>query len=145
MQTLSYIGINPGIADTCDNLALMCIDFRMHGKICDALTYGGYRDFDLIALPGGSKALVDEDSRPTVFAAIEQAIAVHKVKRLIIADHVDCKAHGGSERFTNSDEETTMHEQALRQAAEIVKSRFPELEVVLVYAGRDRVGVVATG
>lgn len=142
MQTLSYIGINPGVADTCDNLALMCIDFRMHRKVCDALTYGGYRDFDLLALPGGSQALIDEDSRPTVLAAIEKAIALHKTKRLIIANHVDCGAYGGSGRFADPNEETAMHEDALRQAAEIAKSRFPELEVVLVYAGRDRVVVV---
>lgn len=137
MRTLSYIGISPGTELGCENLVLMCMDFRFHRRLADVLGFAGYRDFDLLALPGSSKAIREQATRGIILESIATAIAVHGVKRVLIVDHVDCRAYGGSEACSDSDAETRMHESALREAAGVVKERFRDLEVIPIYAAWD--------
>ncbi len=115
------------------------MDFRFHKQISDLISYAGYRDFDLMALPGASKSVVGETSRQTVMDALRLVIEAHGVKRVIIVDHVDCRAYGGSEAFTSAEAEEQAHHDALEQAAALIQESFPQLEVVRVYADWDRV------
>ncbi len=139
MRTLSYVNFAEEPSHECENLVLMCMDFRFHEKLAQVIGHSGYRQFDLLALPGGSKSVVDESSRGVMLAAIEIGVSAHKVKRVIIVDHVDCRAYGGSEAFESPEAEELRHTEALLEASGIVRERFPELEVVLVYAAWDRV------
>ena len=138
MRTLSYVNCRKTTAQVCDNLVLMCMDFRFHKQISDLISCAGYRDFDIIALPGASKAVLSDVSRDVVLGAVKLVIGAHGVKRVIIVDHVDCRAYGGSEAFTDSSTEERTHQEALQQAAAILKDSFPDLEVVLVYADWDK-------
>jgi len=142
MKPLSYIGISAGVEPGCENLVLMCMDFRFHRRLGDVLGFAGYREFDVLAMPGSSKALCESASRGLILDSIATAIAVHGVKRVLIVDHVDCRAYGGSEACSDPDAEARMHERALREAALIVLERFPDLEVVPVYAAWDYAYVV---
>jgi carbonic anhydrase len=93
----------------------------------------GYNDFDLICLRGGSKAVIDESSRGAIFESIDAAIRLHGVKRVIIVDHIDCGAYGGSNIFANCSEEESFHLTRLNEATSIIRAVYPSLEVVSVY------------
>lgn len=138
MRTLSYVNFLKSGAEGCENLVLMCIDFRFHKQISDLISYAGYRDFDIVALPGASKSLVDEQSRVTVLNAISRAKELHGINRVIIVDHVDCRAYGGSAAFADSRSEEEHHDHKLEQASAIVRENFPDLEVIQLYADWDR-------
>lgn len=142
MKPLSYIGISAGVELDCENLVLMCMDFRFHRRLGDVLGFAGYRDFDVLALPGSSKSLCESASRGIILDSIAIAISVHGVKRVLIVDHVDCRAYGGSAACADSDAEVRMHERALREAVLIVLERFPDLEVIPIYAAWDYAYVV---
>ena len=51
------------MAQVFDNLVLMCTSLRFHKQISDLISCAGYRDFDIIALPGAYKAML-KDSFP---------------------------------------------------------------------------------
>ena len=139
MKELSFLGLRRNLDRSCNDLVLMCMDFRFHRQLGEILTSDGYRTFDIVALPGSSKSLRDAGSREVVLSAIRTAVSIHSIKRVIIADHVDCRAYGGSEAHAGSEQEMHSHEEALREAGQVVKGEFPALEVVLVYADWDHV------
>lgn len=139
VRTLSYVNFLKSTPQVCDNLVLMCMDFRFHKQISDLVSYAGYRDFNIMALPGASKAVLNDVSRDAVLSAVRLVIDAHGVKRVIIVDHVDCRAYGGSEAFADPSSEEQTHEEALQQAAAILRDSFPGLEVVQVYADWDKV------
>lgn len=142
MRTLSYMSVRQGQPRECENLAIMCMDFRFHPEVTITLTHSGYRQFDLVAIQGASKALVDQATRDAALLAIETAINLHETKRVIILDHIDCGAFGGSEAFATPEDEAQAHADSLRQARDIVLGQFPGLEVVMVYTDWSRMGVV---
>lgn len=142
MKALNYLGIAPAEGTVCENLLLICMDFRFHRRLIDVLGFAGYHEMDLLALPGSSKSLIDLESREVVLKAVSTAITVHGVKRLIIVDHIDCKAYGGSEAFASSEQEISHHTEMLNKAAIIVSAMFPDLEVVKLYAAWDYVSSI---
>ena len=145
MRTLSYANLHRDRSHECENLVLVCIDFRFHKEITDLLRYAGYREFDLLGLPGGSKAVTDEATRGVVFKALDIVIPAHKCKRVIVVDHIDCRAYGGSEAFTSPAEEEVAHAEDLRAASEIIREKYGSLEVITCYADWSGVKVIEGG
>jgi carbonic anhydrase len=135
---MTYVNLHRYGSDTCENLVLTCIDFRFCKHVIETLSYTGYRDIDLLTMPGGSNAVLNETSRETVFRALDIVIPAHKVKRMIIVDHTDCLAYGGKAAHPTPDEEQTFHANVLRQARDIVQSKYPSLEIVLMYADWEK-------
>ena len=135
LRTFNYTSSHRYSPLECENLVLTCFDFRFRKLVSDMLPSAGFREFDLISLPGASKALMDEDGRETVLRAVRLAIDLHKIKRVIIIDHEDCAACGGSGAFADSDEEEEFHADSLRRAAEILRKEFDGIAVVTFYAG----------
>ena len=122
----------------CPNVLVRCVDVRFHGSLERALSQafipmGGVTDFLSVGVPGASKAILDAASRPLVSAAIDIALRRHDANRLIIADHIDCAAYGGSDQHQSREDEERFHAQRLREALEIIKSAYPRLETVLLY------------
>jgi len=95
--------------------------------------HAGYRDFDILALPGASHALVRNESRDTALNSIELSVRLHGVKRLIIVDHEDCGTCGGSAAFHSTEEEEKFHTSSLQSAVKLVHAKFPHLEVIATY------------
>jgi hypothetical protein len=124
------------------------MDFRFHKQLDQLLDElyseeGGFGDFDSPGPAGGaSKAIVDESSRPVVFAAIDIACDKHQIKRVLIVDHIDCGAYGGSSRFQNEDEEAKFHLGELRKAREILGEKYPDLAITLLYQDWEKLEIV---
>ena len=134
-RAYNYINFHRESPNECENLVLMCVDFRFRKGISDLLPYAGFREFDLLNLPGASQAVIKDDTRPFVLQTLRLVVDLHKVKRVIIVDHEDCAACGGSAAFADSSEEEAFHTNSLREAAGILRKELPEIDVTTFYAG----------
>ena len=54
---------------------------------------------------------------------------MHHPHKLILTNHTDCGAYGGSEKFRSIEEEIKFHKSELVKAEEIIKDKFPNLPV----------------
>ena len=59
---------------------------------------------------------------------------LHHAKKLVIVNHQDCGAYGGSKVF-NGDEaaEENFHKEELKKAKAKILQKYPDLEIILVY------------
>lgn len=113
-------------------LVLTCIDFRFHDKLKDALAKLKIKKYDLLALAGGAKNLASPPKaiyQKTVLDNIKIAADLHKIKTVILINHIDCGAYGGSEKRKNLSKETAFHKSELKKAEELVKKTFPNLKI----------------
>lgn len=126
---------------SCGTFLIRCMDFRFHKYLEENLPkiIGETScSFDSPGVGGGgSKSVIDEESRQVVFGAIDIAVEKHDIKRIVITDHVDCGAYGGSSKFENEAAEEEFHIEKLHAASEIIKRAYPKLEIVLIYQGWD--------
>lgn len=131
---IPYANKHEGGGHGCRNLVVICMDFRFRKELVELLEKAGFPEFDLVSLPGASKAIIDEAARKAVFGAIDIAVEKHHCQRVIIVDHVDCGAYGGSSRFSSEEEEKDFHRERLAEAKKIAEERYPKLEVAMLYA-----------
>ncbi len=132
-DAISYVNSHQGKGHECTNLVIICMDFRFHQEITDLLRQKGIEEFDLVALPGASKAVIDEKLRGATFEAIDIAVEKHHCSKVVIVDHIDCGAYGGSGQFGSSEEERKFHAGKLAEAKEILLQHYPLLEVNTYY------------
>jgi carbonic anhydrase len=137
---VSYSSQHKNGGHDCENLAVICMDFRFRKELPELLEQAGFQEFDLVSLPGASKAIIDEKSRGAVFAAIDIAHEKHHGKRIIIVDHIDCGAYGGSGQFLSKEEEEQFHVERLVEAAKLIRAEYPSLEIVTLYADWQHLG-----
>lgn len=136
MKEIKYLNKFKGKGHHCDNLVINCMDFRFHEALESHLEeFFQYKVFtyDSTGSVGGSFSVIDEETRETVFEAIDIAVEKHEIERIIIVDHIDCGGYGGSGRHTDEDMEREFHSAKLREAYKIVKESFPSLDIVLLY------------
>lgn len=123
------------------SIVLSCIDYRFWPDGL-ALLEKKYGEFDLIELAGGSKNLASpsqEADRTAVLESIKVSVDLHGAKKIILTNHVDCGAYGGSNNFNSIEEEIDFHKIELQKAADIVSESFPDLaiEKVLINKNKD--------
>ncbi len=132
----------------CKNLVIRCMDFRFTPYIKGLLDQmyadeGGFESYDSPGVgAGASKAIIDQGSRPVVFSSIDIAVQKHQAKRVVVIDHIDCGAYGGSSQFESPEKEEEFHIIKLKEAGEILKDKYPELEVVLLYQDWDMLTLI---
>lgn len=128
-----------------DNLLVSCVDFRFRCEIDrlmrDVLHVSG--DYDEIALPGSSLALVEE-SFPDWGKTMDEVIGVlqniHHIKRVIFLDHRDCGAYKlikGEQSICTKEKETETHAAVFKKVRKYMQDRFPELEIYTLLIGLD--------
>jgi hypothetical protein len=77
--------------------------------------------YDLMAVPGASKAIVDD---PNVIKNIKMLRSLHHFSEVHIMDHVQCGAFG------KVDDEIEVHSKYLHLAKAKINKELPELKVV---------------
>lgn len=123
---------------TCDAIVITCMDFRFWESVVMYIKKDlGIESFDFPNLPGASKAFNDASEEGMPFDCVNIACNLHKVKKIIIVDHADCGAYGGSGKFSSSQEEQAFHEEALRKSKSRIKKKHPNKEVILLYIKLD--------
>ena len=130
----------------CEALIIRCMDFRFHkalGENIGQIIGSENCSYDSPGVGGGgSKSIIDEESRKVVFSAIDIAKEIHHIKKIIIADHIDCGAYDGSSKFENKEREKEFHIEKLNQAGNIIAEHYPNLDLVLVYQDWETIEII---
>lgn len=112
-----------------DDLVVSCIDYRFRAKISNWIDTNLKGEADIVAIAGVSKAIIEDSSQKIAMNQLRIAKELHGVTNIHLIDHIDCGAYGGSKEFKNKDDEIAMHEERLKEAAEIIEDHFPDLTV----------------
>lgn len=120
----------------CEAAVLTCIDFRFWRETLEFIEKElGIKSFDFPSLPGAAKAINECAVGDIAMQCISVPCDLHHVKKLVIVNHQDCGAYGGSKVFGgNEAEEQKFHEEELKKAKAKVLNKYPGLEIILVYA-----------
>lgn len=122
---------------SCDAVVLCCIDFRFWKETMKFVEEKlGIKSYDFPKLPGAAKAVNDCLSEVDVaLKCIGIPCDLHQAARIIIVNHADCGAYGGSKEFKgDSEAEQKFHEVQLKSAKEKILKYYPGKEIVLAYA-----------
>ena len=123
---------------SCEAVVLCCIDFRFWRETMNFVEESlGIKDYDFPKIPGAAKYVNEGDG--LAMQCISVPCDLHHVKKIIIVNHEDCGAYGGSAKF-NGDTKTEQkfHEEELRKAKKIISERYSDKEIILIYAKLDK-------
>jgi len=122
---------------SCEAVVLCCIDFRFWRETLEFVEKElGLTSFDFPSLPGSAKAINEcMSENDLAMACVGVPVNLHHAKKIVIVNHQDCGAYGGSKKFNGDDEaEQKFHEEELQKAKEKILAKYPDKEVILVYA-----------
>jgi len=81
-------------------------------------------------MAGSSKNLTlpsKKEYRITILENIKISIQLHNSQKIILTNHIDCGAYGGSKNFKSQKEEIEFHKMELKRAEKIIQKEFPQL------------------
>ncbi len=126
------------MSHTCTNFLMHCMDFRFHKDIKALMEQNGWMgDTDLVSLAGSAKAIVAPESQAVALRQIEISKTLHGMKVVHLMAHTDCGAYGGKAAFTDENAEYEKLTGDLKEARDVVKNKWPDLEVKLSLAHID--------
>lgn len=128
------------MSHTCTNALVRCMDFRLGPQFRRWLDEKGYSgDIDEISIAGACKSFVALDNRCAaefLMGQIDISIKLHQISRLILTQHTSCGGYGGSEAFASPEAEKIKLTNDMRALCELVRNKYPELEIVQVLLQR---------
>jgi len=90
---------------------------------------------------GGAKNLASPAKdfyREYVLDQLELSVTLHKPQKIVLMNHYNCGAYGGSEPFDNDrKKEEEFHKEELRKAEAVVRQKFPDIPVEKMYLDDD--------
>lgn len=118
----------------CRALVISCLDYRLHHALHDwADKRYGPTGYDLVHLAGGGGALLQEDTKAAVLKQVEISHRLHSISEVVLVNHMDCGAYGGSAAFQNDETaERARYTTDLGQAANLITAQFPDLKIIKV-------------
>lgn len=120
------------MSHTCTSLLMHCMDFRFHKSIKAMMEEKGLMgDADLVSIAGSAKNIVNPDTQVFALRQIEISKTLHATKTVHLMNHTDCGAYGGKAAFADGQAEYDKLTGDLKQARDIVKNKWPDLEVKL--------------
>ena len=120
----------------CEAVVLTCIDFRFWRETLEYIEKElGIKSFDFPSLPGAAKAINDCLAEADLaMQCVSVPHDLHMAKKLVIVNHQDCGAYGGSQKFGVANQaEQKFHEEELKKAKAKVSAKYPDLQIMLVY------------
>jgi hypothetical protein len=119
---------------SCEAVVLCCIDFRFWKETAEFVEKElGLKSYDFPSLPGSAKAI--NECNDLANSCISVPCDLHHVQKIVVVNHQDCGAYGGSKVFNgDSGIEQKFHEEELKKAKAKILEKYPEKEVILVYA-----------
>jgi carbonic anhydrase len=119
---------------SCEAVVLACIDFRFWKEAVKFVENElNIKTFDFPSLPGSAKAI--NEGNDLAMQCISVPCDLHHVQKIVIVNHQDCGAYGGSAKFNGDTEaEQKFHEEELQKAKNIISEKYPDREVILIYA-----------
>lgn len=121
----------------CEAVVLTCIDFRFWRPTLEFIEKElAIKSYDFPSLPGAAKAINScSDDSEVPMQCVSVPCNLHHAKKLVIVNHQDCGAYGGSKKFKGDEQaEEKFHEAELMKAKMKILENYPDLQVILVYA-----------
>ena len=129
----------------CSTLIVTCSDFRFKSAERRFAEAGGLvDDYDLIALPGAARSLVQPRSAAMREALWEEMAILwnaHQYTRVLLVNHVSCRAY---DDLATPDNEHAIHTDHLQRAIGVVEGMFSGVSAephLVTYEGGDFVVV----
>lgn len=122
---------------SCEAVVLSCIDFRFREETQKFVEEElGIKSFDLASVPGAAKAINDSTSgADIIWQCLGVPCNLHHAGKIVVVNHQDCGAYGGSEKFgDDSQTELEFHAAELKKAKVMILEKFSDREVILAYA-----------
>jgi hypothetical protein len=116
------------------------MDFRLWEPINKwAEDNGLIGECDLISLGGTLKDILGNDDSVSEYllSQVDISYNLHQARVGYILDHMDCGAWGGKEAFSGADADFSHHADILRQVAEVIKEKYPDLVLHLIVLKMD--------
>jgi len=137
---------DPYVADA---VVLTCFDQRIRIAVNKFLQRRGILRPDMVVIAGGAKTLAsprNDFERDFILEQVRMSILLHKTERAYIMCHSDCATYGGLAAFKGDQEaESTHHCRELERAKELLKDRFPDLQVECFFVNFEGVFVARDG
>ena len=112
---------------TCDALLVLCIDFRIQHFLHDFFLKKFPGGYDVISLAGGIKSLAEEAGKSNViWQNVEISNRLHEPKQIVLIQHEDCGAYGGSRTFPSFEAEKQFQKEQLLKAKSILQETFAQ-------------------
>jgi hypothetical protein len=126
-----------------DATVLCCFDGRFRSAIDEFLRTQQIRKPDIIVVGGGTKTLASPRSdfeREFLVEQIGLSLKLHRAERIVLINHSDCGAYGGSVAFQHDVEtETKYHAHELQTAVTLVAKIFPTITVEAYFVNFEAV------
>ena len=117
-------------AHSCKALVLHCIDFRFRKALGEFLNSKFGDSYDLVSVAGGVKRLISDPLENNfIVEQLKISNVLHKPNTIVLIQHEDCGAYGGSRSFKTFEDEFDHQKQELHKAAVLLKERFPEGQI----------------
>ena len=126
------------------SIVISCIDYRFWTETLP-LFRKKYGDFDLISMAGASKNLIspaEPEDKIALIKNVKTSIELHDPKRIILTNHLDCGAYGGSKKFNSENEEIEFHKNELLKAKEVIQKEFPEMLIETEFISKNEKGEI---
>lgn len=120
----------------CNSLLICCMDFRLR-KALGAFLVNLPGDCDIISVAGAVKSLLSPENpsdRDFILKQIKISVELHGISEIILNNHTDCGAYGGSEKFNSFEEECEFQKEEMRKAKALILEKHPHLKVRMVLA-----------
>ncbi|MBI4101682.1 MAG: hypothetical protein HY443_01820 [Candidatus Nealsonbacteria bacterium] len=113
-------------------LMLRCMDKRLLEKVVEYLRAKGLLGHCYDPAPAGAVKDLVEDENASTWKHIAIAVEKGGVKQVILCNHTDCAAYGGSSRFSHISLERNFHIEEMRKAKDLILAKYPDLQVRMV-------------
>lgn len=118
-------------------IAIRCIDRRFREETENYLVdrYGKFGFYDP-AHAGGIQYLASDDSEEHYYALVNIHLVLEHYPdtEIILINHEDCLAYGGSDNFGNNfEKEFALHTEELTKAENLLRTTFPNTKIVKVF------------
>ncbi|TSC56307.1 MAG: Uncharacterized protein Greene071421_237 [Parcubacteria group bacterium Greene0714_21] len=111
---------------SCKALVLHCIDFRFQEQISEFLGKKFPQSYDRVVLAGGVKELLENGERSITLKNLEISSRLHQPKIIVLIQHEDCGAYGGSKAFGDFFKEQEFQNSELKKAEALLKQQFSQ-------------------
>jgi len=114
-------------AHSCKALVLHCIDFRFRKALGEFLSSKFGDSYDLVSVAGGVKRLISDPAENNfIIEQLKISNTLHKPNTIVLIQHEDCGAYGGSKAFNTPQQEVKHQREELQKAAALLKEHFPQ-------------------
>ncbi|MBI2124079.1 MAG: hypothetical protein HYU04_02500 [Candidatus Wildermuthbacteria bacterium] len=109
---------------TCKALVIHCIDFRFRKSLAEFLEVRFGDSYDLVSIAGGVKRLVQDPlDNNFILEQVKISDRLHKPEVILLIQHEDCGAYGGSVAFGDFSTEQETQNQELERAEDLLKEQ----------------------